>query len=208
MKPISSVDLGPYNFSTYAHKPRLEGALYEVIQTHSADILNWQTPDLATQEADGIYLMFDQVNKSYSKPINIGIKTADCLGVVILGDKGVVNLHAGWRGLAANILFDPIIKECRPHTFYLSAAIACENYEVGEEFNEIFKQYPEGLKIINRKLTFSLHTTATKMINSQYPDARVLADSLDTFSHPKLNSYRRTGTSSRNWNVLSLNFSG
>jgi hypothetical protein len=209
MKPVSSVEIDQYTFSTFGERPALATPIYEVKQIHSATILKWSKQDLSSLEADGICLIFDQLKEDdrASGPINLGIKTADCLSVAIIGDKGVINLHAGWRGLASNILSHPFIEECRPHTFYLSPAISNENYHVGEEFKEIFKLYPQSFKIVDRKLTFSLHITAIKMIKSMYPNSKVIVNKLDTYSHSQLNSYRQNRTSKRNWNILSFNFS-
>ena len=204
MKPISSFSIRKHSFSTYSERPELEGEFLNVKQIHSAHITDGFSAKLGSIESDGIYIRFDQLKLKTSHKIHLAIKTADCLSVAVIGKKGAINLHAGWRGLAAEILFHPHVKECEPHTFVLSAAIAQENYEVGFEFNEIFKKFPQGLSLSDKKLTFSLHTTAIEMIKSKYPLSEIIVDKLDTFSNSQLNSFRRDQTKARNWNVLSL----
>lgn len=207
MKPISSFSIGTHCFSTFSERPNLEGELLNVNQIHSAEITDGLSENLSSIESDGIYLQFDRLDSRSPHKIHLAIKTADCLSIGVIGQEGAINLHAGWRGLAAEILFHPFIKECKPHTFILSAAIAQENYEVGSEFKEIFRKFPQGLSLSDEKLTFSLHTTAIEMIKSKYPFVEIIVDKRDTFSNSQLNSFRRNQTKLRNWNVLSLDLS-
>jgi copper oxidase (laccase) domain-containing protein len=206
LKAIASHQLGPHLFQTYSEKPEDIEILF-VEQVHGANISAWNAPQLNDSKSDGIYFMFDKVEFVQDELIHLGIKTADCLSVAIIGNTGAINLHAGWRGLAEEILFNPIVEKCEPHTFLLSPAIAGENYQVGAEFKDVFSKFPEGLfeDKSNKKLTFSLHTTAQQMIKSRYPQAKIISNDLDTFSHPSLNSFRKDKTNKRNWNVLSLN---
>lgn len=216
MNPVSSFNLGPHLFQTFSEKPNSIENIYEVTQVHSAQISTWEEVNSdsleKTQgkpiEADGICYLYDEHPRPYDL-VHLAIKTADCLSIAIIGTKGVINLHAGWRGLAGEILTHPLVHKCEPHTFLLSAAIDREDYEVGEEFKEIFSSYPKALKVKeaghDQKLTFSLHITATQMISSLYPEATIIRDKHNTFTHPALNSYRRNKTQNRNWNVLSIN---
>ena len=93
--------IGNYIFKTLAEKPSIPVIRLE--QIHSNIIIS---PDNENKKADGFYIRsFDQINDP------LCILTADCLPIFILGKEGLVFLHAGWRGLASGILFQPQISQ-------------------------------------------------------------------------------------------------
>ncbi len=79
----------------------------------------------------------------------LGVKTADCVPV-LLGDKqnkSFAAIHAGWRGTAASIVPKTIeqmrIKfDTKPENLIaaIGPAATCQNYEVGADVIESFKQ--------------------------------------------------------------------
>lgn len=79
----------------------------------------------------------------------IGVKTADCLPILVYERKvrAVAAIHAGWRGLAANIVqhaLEEMIRRfgCRIEfmEFAFGPCISEANYEVGEELIATFRE--------------------------------------------------------------------
>ncbi len=77
------------------------------------------------------------------KGISVGVKTADCAGVVLIGSDYVAVAHVGWRGLASGII-ERLIKRFSDledigsvFAFVGPSAKGC-CYEVGEEFKNLF----------------------------------------------------------------------
>lgn len=77
-------------------QPDLPPELAGVHQVHGTRLVD--AADCAGQapEADGIF--------SADPAVPVGVKTADCLPVLLSSDAGVMAVHAGWRGLAAGIV--------------------------------------------------------------------------------------------------------
>jgi YfiH family protein len=69
--------------------------------------------------------------------IVLAVLTADCLPVVISDEQGtqLAVVHAGWRGLAAGLLENALVKFDRQATLHawLGPAIGPQAFEVGEE---------------------------------------------------------------------------
>lgn len=179
------------DFTVWNDRPSF--SLLKVNQCHSADIIEVNSElakkpdDLAAIKADGLW-------ESLSKN-SLAIVTADCLPVLFIGKKGVAMLHAGWRGLHQKILLHPDLKKIAPHSAYIGPHISQKNYQVGPEFWEYFKDYPEALDL--NKKTFSL----AKVAKAQLSHLQVEISPLCTFDHPDLHSYRLNQTGQRNWNV-------
>ena len=75
--------------------------------------------------------------------LKIGIRTADCVPVALLGKNTIGVIHAGWRGLKEGVIektlqklsfFEPLANFL---AFVGPSAKAC-CYEVGTEFKELF----------------------------------------------------------------------
>lgn len=75
----------------------------------------------------------------------LAVFTADCLGVVIRGARGVGVAHAGWRGLEAGILANVVSEMTRrglgPEHAVVGPAIGPCCFEVGPEVAEHFPEY-------------------------------------------------------------------
>lgn len=86
-----------------------------------------------------------QADGAYTATVNIActIKTADCLAVLLCNQQGteVAALHAGWRGLAQNIIAEGVKKFTTPSTelmAWLSPAICAKHYEIDQVVYETF----------------------------------------------------------------------
>ena len=122
---------------------RLGGRLAMIRQVHGPLVLrrddpgqaSGPAPEAALEEADGQATGLPEI-----API---VLTADCLPIAVAGGGAVAMLHAGWRGLADDVIEEGVraVRELGGGSA-LSAAIGpgaagcC--YEVGEEVHERF----------------------------------------------------------------------
>lgn len=60
------------------------------------------------------------------------IQTADCVPIFLIGDGTIAAVHAGWRGIA-NQIVEETCKRRHFHTAVVGPCISGQNYEVGEE---------------------------------------------------------------------------
>ena len=186
-----------YVFETYNQYPRL--AFKQVTQTHSANVCEYvddtfDDPFDESAECDGIVSFMDN-------PPALGMKTADCLAIGIVGRSGIAVLHAGWRGLHKKIISHSLIERIDPRFFIISPHISASNYEVGEEFLDYFDQNI-SLDRVDGKLVFSQPREAVHQIRSRFPDVPIEVSHLCTFDSDMLHSYRRERGSGRNVNIL------
>ncbi|MGB9874133.1 MAG: peptidoglycan editing factor PgeF [Hydrogenobacter sp.] len=75
--------------------------------------------------------------------IRIGVKTADCVPIALLGKHTVGVIHAGWRGLKGKIIENTIemlknFEKIDELTAFVGPSAKACCYQVGEEFKEHF----------------------------------------------------------------------
>lgn len=190
MSYIFSETLKHGRFETWSEKPAMD--FYHVNQVHGVEIVSTET--LPT-DADGIVSSWESLG------LPIAIKTADCLPVVIEGDKGVVFLHAGWRGLANGILQRSEIALINPESVFIGPSIHVCCFEVSSDFKENFKDSPY-FREENGKLYFDLQQEAKRLLIEKSPNLIVDVAPICTCCQNNLNSYRRNKTKDRNWNLF------
>jgi copper oxidase (laccase) domain-containing protein len=186
-----------YIFETYNRSP--DFAFKQIAQTHSAKVSEYVDDSFdesfnESAECDGIVSFRDT-------PPALGIKTADCLAIGIVGHSGIAILHAGWRGLHKKIISHSLIEKIDPRFFIISPHISASNYEVGEEFLDYFDQNI-SLDRIAGKLVFSQRNEAVHQIRSRFPDVPIEVSHLCTFDSDMLHSYRREKGAGRNVSIL------
>lgn len=160
-------------------------------QIHSDKIVS---ENFALAPADGLYTQ--KVDTA------LGIMTADCFNVQLVGDRLIANLHCGWRSIYAGII-ENCLKMFEQHKQIVKYAVIgpgiCERcYDVSEDlvlkFQNILKLkdffirennrfYLDLRKIIN----FKLENYAVNVINEAYC----------TKCCDFLYSYRRNNTTGR-----------
>lgn len=183
-------------------KPLLKGRLLvfnsppdfqflKIKQIHSNTILteNKCTPK---SPADGII---------GSSLIPKGIATADCIPLVLIGEKKHAIVHAGWRGLAQNILSNTNLLNIKPLYVFIGPHIRSCHYEVQNDFSKNFFLFPEAFSCQNGKTYFNLETVAICQLKKLFPDIIIETCKLCTFSESQFHSYRRNQTTERNWNI-------
>lgn len=129
------------------------------------------------------------------------ILTADCVPIVLLGKDKHVVIHAGWRGLAQNILANELVKSINPIYAFIGPHIRPEHYEVQPDFLFNFPNFSEAFTQHHGKIYFNMEYVATRQLVDTYPGIVVEDCGLCTFSNLKFHSYRRDKTTQRNWNI-------
>ncbi len=175
-------------FETWTEKPPFE--FHQVTQVHGTEIVSVET---LPAEADGMILSWEDMDRP------VAIKTADCLPVVILGEKGVVCVHAGWRGLAGEILSRPEVSLIRPYAAFIGPFIHDCCFEVSEDFAQNFPESP--LLESENRFFFDLGEEARKQLLSVNPEMAIDVSDACTCCDRKLHSYRRNKPNQRNWNL-------
>lgn len=181
------------NFGRFEVQTKMpEWEFHSVKQVHGTAIAPLK--ELPT-EADGIVVYWDDFN------LPLAIKTADCLPVIIEGEKGVVALHAGWRGLAQGILKQECIQEITPQRAFIGPSIHHCCFEVSEDFTQNFPDSPFFQRQKGR-LTFDLQQEARSQLQSLFPDLQIEISPICTSCNQDFHSYRRDKTlTERNWNL-------
>lgn len=174
-------------FCVYQSRPDFD--LIRVKQTHSAIVLNEKNCN--ELEADGM------VGDSSSP---MAILTADCVPILLLGEKGHAFVHAGWRGLHKEILKNDLIKKINPTYAYIGPHIRVNNYEVQPDFKANFS-HPNAFVLREGKIYFDLSVITKFQLETYFPGIKIEDSEIDTFSNELFYSYRRNKTTDRNWNV-------
>lgn len=132
----------------------------------------------------------------------LGIKTADCLPVFILGKKGMSFIHAGWKGLKNGILKKDSLIDLSPEYAFIGPHIGPCHFEVQSDFKNQFKN-TDHFSFRNNKIFFDLKKEAISQLKSMNPDIKIEDAGLCTHCQVELNSFRQNGGSERNWNLWS-----
>lgn len=189
MEVVFSESLNQGRFETWAQKPEM--LIEHATQVHGTDIVSLETLPC---EADGLIVSIEDFNKP------LAIKTADCLPVVIEGSKGVVFLHAGWRGLANGILAKPEISVINPQRVFIGPSIHECCFEVAADFQGNFPGSPFFSKN-GEKFFFNLQEEAKRKLREIYPSLLIQIAPICTCCDKAFHSYRRDKTTERNWNL-------
>ncbi len=183
-------------FGTYKiFNQRPDFEFKKVHQVHSDLVIDLSKESSPEEiQADGVIAPLD-----YNIPLVI--VTADCLPVLIKGKKGICFLHAGWKGLENGIINHDLVHSIQPEWAFIGPHISMNNYEVGIEFKDHFKNSPAVVEK-NNQLCFDLGQEAKRQLQSLFKDIPVETSSICTFENDKLFSYRLNKTPERNWNVF------
>jgi copper oxidase (laccase) domain-containing protein len=176
-------------FETRTKRPDME--LLKVKQVHGVDIVNKESLPC---EADGLMVLW----KDLDRPV--AIKTADCMPIIIEGDKGIVFVHAGWRGLRDGIIKRPELSMISPQRVMIGPCIHECCFEVSDDFEENFKGSPFFTRQQGR-LHFNLTLEAKRQILDSFPGLLVEIAPICTCCNLAFHSYRRNKTTERNWNL-------
>ncbi|HXH76113.1 MAG TPA: polyphenol oxidase family protein [Bacteriovoracaceae bacterium] len=175
-------------FETWTTNPEMD--IVQVKQIHGIDIVSRETLPC---EADGLIVSWEDLDRP------LAIKTADCMPIFVEGEKGVVVLHAGWKGLAHGILKRPELSLILPMRAVIGPCIHKCCFEVSPDFQENFPH--SQFKHTGDKLYFDLPLEAKKQLNESFPDLEIEVAPMCTCCNLSFHSYRRNKTTERNWNL-------
>ncbi len=127
------------------------GRLYLPIQKHTNRVIT-------LTKFPALPLIGDAVVTNL-RDVELGVRTADCVPVVLIGKEWVGVIHAGWRGIASGVIEKTIerlavFEEVDKLFAFLGPAAKSCCYEVGSEFRRLFPGYVEERE---GKLYMDLH---------------------------------------------------
>ena len=74
--------------------------------------------------------------------VALAVLTADCLPIVIWGERELAVCHAGWRGLVDGVVTNTVARFSNPIGAWIGPAISATNYEVGQE---VWHRFDDGM---------------------------------------------------------------
>ncbi|MAE71838.1 MAG: multicopper polyphenol oxidase [Gemmatimonadetes bacterium] len=112
-----------------------EERVLRVRQVHGTRLVEWSEPAETIPEGDGVLVR---------RPgAWAGIRTADCVPLLLVGEGALAVVHAGWRGTLAGIAalaVGALGGEARAMTAVLGPHIGACCYEVAEELGGRFRE--------------------------------------------------------------------
>lgn len=179
-------------FETYDGKP--DFILSKVKQVHGNCVVNINLSHDDSIEADGQIAPLP-----LAEPM--AVITADCLPILLIGEREVAFVHAGWRGLKNEIVFDEKIKKMNPKKAYIGPHINKCCFEVQPDFKNHF---PEDKYYEQRdgKTYFDLSLLAKDQLSQFASLGEIEVEKSCTCCTKEFKSFRRNGTMDRNWNII------
>jgi YfiH family protein len=168
---------------------RHHSGLYLPIQKHTSRVLVLRSFPYPPVIGDGVVTDL--------RGVEIGVRTADCVPLVLIGEEWVGVVHVGWRGLASGIveraleLFSGHEDLGRAFAFLGPSAKGC-CYEVGEEFRDMFDDLIER----EGRVYMDLQASVMKRLKD-FGVGSVGVYERCTVCSPELPSYRRDKTQRR-----------
>lgn len=130
----------------------------------------------------------------------LAVRVADCVPVLLVGDGAVAAAHAGWRGLAAEVLPATVAAMGGARLAVVGPCIGVEDYEVGEEVVEGLAGTGVAPEVfVRRDLGPRPHVDLRAAARAQLQAAGVEEVEVlphCTFRDPRLTSHRREGAAS------------
>ena len=131
--------------------------------------------------------------------LSLVVATADCVPIALEGDGFAAVVHAGWRGVAADVVDAAcqVVSDAgfRIERAAIGPAIGPCCYEVGEEVRDALPGH-HGVTTWGTP-SVDLVAAVTDQLTPYLAGGRVWSSGRCTFTDPELNSYRRDRTSSR-----------
>ncbi|WP_164885295.1 polyphenol oxidase family protein [Geovibrio thiophilus] len=156
--------------------------------------------DVMFSDGDGLF--------TRERGIALGILTADCWNVHLIGRGCLASLHCGWKSAAAGIVENALsmFEEAgdRVTRAVVGPGISTANFEVGSEVADIFTSagHGESVESICGRMCFSIGGSVERTLrNAGVPEITRVTDC--TYSSDYLFSYRRdSGRTGRMISIL------
>ena len=133
-------------------------------------------------EADGLF--------TTEAALALAVFTADCLGVVIHGPRGVAVVHAGWRGAASGVVANAVGRIGEVRSAHIGPHIRPCCFEVGPEVSARFAGHLGRTRAGTTSVDLASAVAAQLPVEPEVIDLCTRCGD-DTFSH------RRDGTAAR-----------
>ncbi len=145
-----------------------------------------------------------------TRGIALCVRTADCLPILIQTDKAIAAIHAGWRGLEAELI-QKTLAQMAKNGINISTACAVIGPHINRSHFEVGRDVAERLNSVFRKLRYnpepisSVHEDPEKryvdmailakaqLIQSGVDEYSIWGVQQDTFAESALHSFRRDG---------------
>ncbi|NDC39892.1 MAG: laccase domain-containing protein, partial [Proteobacteria bacterium] len=163
-------------------------------QVHGRSVLQLPQKIIDTIVGEGDGIMFPL--HTPGRAVLVGVRSADCVPLILIGREFGAVVHAGWRGLAARIITQAVEQLRELESEQLSAFIGpcagAARYEVGAEVLEAIGASAVATPSLCGRALLSLTATALAQL-SELGVTEVCASERCTISDPRLHSFRRDG---------------
>jgi YfiH family protein len=176
-------------------------------QSHSNIVVHVRDTDCNSQcSGDALF-----VSHNLTTSVILGIRTADCVPLLVASQDSVALVHAGWRGLANGII-SKTLSLFKPHQALSVLIGPCggkETYQVEHEVLDAIGSTVVATSQSAGKYLLNMPATAQNQILACHPQAQVFNSSICTITDQRFNSYRRDHENSgRNLSFIELNRKG
>lgn len=142
-------------------------------------------------------------------------QTADCVPILLANDQQVCALHAGWRGVAGDIVGTSKLFFVEPPTVaVLGPHIQADSFEIGHDvMAKLLAAVPTQMDrrqfvrahAMSDKCYFDLAKLVRAQLNRDFPEIQIFETGDDTFTNSAFHSFRRDGASAgRQYNFVVL----
>jgi copper oxidase (laccase) domain-containing protein len=180
--------------------------LYLLRQVHGAVVVTISDPLLAkTTQTEDLPLRVVGEGDALILPRNflrnstgaVGVRSADCVPLLLEVEGAVAAVHAGWRGLAVGVI-PRTLQALREYGADLRVLVGpcadATHYAVGAEVPHQIGQDAVVTTAEGGELLLDLSGSAVRQIERQWPGSvSIVVSALGTISNPSLHSYRREG---------------
>lgn len=156
-------------------------------QVHGTNIVDSRVDSLTQCEGDAV--LIDMRSSGPRKAY--GVRTADCVPLIIRGNSQIAIVHGGWRGLAQGIVQKAVQQVAGNCEVLIGPCAGPLVYEVGGEVIDALGIYATAIQT-EQKYLLNLQETAKKILVSVgvAPEKIAIID-LCTISDTRFHSYRR-----------------
>lgn len=158
------------------------------------------------QQADAIIL--DRTRENGSSKVVVGVKTADCVPILVSSGEEYLLIHSGWKGLA-----NGIVEKALKHltlksgvSVLVGPCAGVSAYQVGKEVVSAIGKSAVYLEKHEGKFHLDLSATALAQVRQVDPSADIHCAKVCTISDVGFHSFRRDGVASgRNLSFFVIN---
>jgi YfiH family protein len=173
----------------------LNHPLATMVQTHSANCIEIDRPG-RYENADGLI--------TRKRALPLVVRHADCQPLILYESKKgwIANIHAGWRGLKANIYSQAlhrIIEQKKGNPKDIFAAIGPSLGQAKAEYLDGETLFPPHFQQYQKKAHYDLKAIAKEeLLSWGIPEKQIEISPICTAEDPRFHSWRRDKTDKRN----------